>query len=77
LNATFWHGVTVAMESNRTLVSQFNTYQGKMSVRSPNCTSVACAEAKICYMRSGSAALGRACPQGFASVQSPYTGVNF
>ena len=77
LNATFWHGLTVAMESNRSLVSQFNTYQGKMSVRSPNCTSVACAEAKICYMRSGSAALGRACPPGFASVQSPYTGVNF
>ncbi|TVY82540.1 Sphingomyelin phosphodiesterase [Lachnellula suecica] len=77
LNATFWHNVTVAMESNRSLVSQFNTYQGKMSLRSPNCTSDACAAAKICYIRSGSAALGRACPQGFASVQSPYTGKNF
>ncbi|KAG4434700.1 hypothetical protein IFR05_009810 [Cadophora sp. M221] len=77
LNATFWHGLTVAMESNRTLVETFNTYQAKSSVRSPNCTSDACAAAKVCYMRSGSAALGRACPQGFASVQSPYTGKNF
>ncbi|TAQ83384.1 hypothetical protein B7494_g8293 [Chlorociboria aeruginascens] len=64
LNATFWHGLTEAMETNRSLVSTFNTYQGKSSLRSPNCTSDACAEAKICYMRSGSVALGRACPQG-------------
>jgi hypothetical protein len=77
LNATFWHKLTEAMESNRSLVTQFNTYQGKMSVQSPNCTSDACAAAKVCYIRSGSAALGRACPQGFASVQSPYTGKNF
>ncbi|KAI9651255.1 hypothetical protein NHQ30_001293 [Ciborinia camelliae] len=77
LNATFWHQVTEAMEVNRTLVEVFNTYQGKSSIRSPNCTSDACAEAKVCYMRSGSASIGRACPQGFASVQSPYTGKNF
>jgi hypothetical protein len=77
LNATFWHKVTEAMETNRTLVSQFNTYQGRMSVRSPNCTSVACAQAKVCYMRAGSVALGKACPQGFASVQSAYSGTNF
>ncbi|KAK0739753.1 Metallo-dependent phosphatase-like protein [Apiosordaria backusii] len=77
LNATFWHLVTEAMEKDRKLVSLFNTYQGKSSVRSPNCTSEACAVAKICYMRSGSTALRRACPQGFGSVQSPYTGVNF
>ncbi|KAK6221897.1 hypothetical protein LQW54_001117 [Pestalotiopsis sp. IQ-011] len=77
LNATFWHRVTEAMERNRTLVSVFNKFQGKSSVRSPNCTSEACAAAKVCYMRSGSAALGKQCPQGFGSVQSPYTGVNF
>ncbi|KAH6662038.1 Metallo-dependent phosphatase-like protein [Halenospora varia] len=77
LNATFWHKVTEAMETNRSLVEQFNTYQGKSSVKSPNCTSDACAQAKVCYIRSGSAALGKACPQGFASVQSPYTGKNF
>jgi hypothetical protein len=77
LNSTFWHGLTEAMESNRSLVTTFNTYQGKMSIRSPNCTSAACAAAKICYMRSGSQPLGKECPQGFASVQSPYTGTNF
>ncbi|KAK0674005.1 Metallo-dependent phosphatase-like protein [Cercophora samala] len=75
LNATFWHRVTEAMEKDKGLVSLFNTYQGKSSIRSPNCTSDACAAAKVCYMRSGSTALGRACSQGFGSVQSPYTGV--
>lgn len=77
LNATFWHEITVAMEKNRTLLSQFNTYPGKMSLRNPNCTSVACAQAKVCYMRAGSAPLGKLCPQGFASVQGPYMGTNF
>ncbi|OMP82605.1 Sphingomyelin phosphodiesterase 2 [Diplodia seriata] len=65
LNATFWHRVTEAMDANHTLVSIFNTYQGKGSVMTPNCTSDACAEAKICYMRSGSVALGSQCPQGY------------
>ena len=77
LNATFWHQVTEAMEKNGTLVEIQNGFQGKSSPKSPNCTSTACHEAKVCYMRSGSVALGRACPQGFASVQSPYTGKNF
>lgn len=77
LNGTFWHRVTEAMEADRSLATLFNTYQGKNSVRSPNCTSDACTTAKICYIRSGSVGLGRQCPQGFASVQSPYTGVNF
>jgi hypothetical protein len=77
LNATFWHKVTEAMEKNHTLVSVYNTFQGKSSVKSPNCTNNACAQAKICYIRSGSAALGRNCLQGFGSVQSPYTGTNF
>ncbi|KAK8072239.1 hypothetical protein PG996_005587 [Apiospora saccharicola] len=77
LNGTFWHRVTEAMERNRTLVEVINGFQGKSSVRSPNCSSDACAEAKVCYMRSGSAPLGRLCPQGFGSVQSPYTGKNF
>ncbi|KAK0635193.1 Metallo-dependent phosphatase-like protein [Bombardia bombarda] len=77
LNATFWHRVTEAMERDRSLATLFNTYQGKSSVRSPNCTSEACTAAKICYIRSGSVGLGRQCPQGFASVQSPYTGKDF
>lgn len=72
LNATFWHTVTEAMAANHSLVSQFNTYEGKSSIKSPNCTSDACAEAKICYMRAGSAALGKACPQGYSSVQSAF-----
>ena len=62
---------------DRDLVALFNRYQGKSSARSPNCTSDACASAKVCYMRSASAPLGALCPQGFGSVQSPYTGVNF
>ncbi|KAI7548074.1 sphingomyelin phosphodiesterase-like protein [Hortaea werneckii] len=75
LNATFWHAVTNAMEEDGSneLVSMFNTFQGKSSVRSPNCTNDACAEAKVCYMRSGSAALGQACPQGYGSVQSSFS----
>lgn len=72
LNATYWHAVTEAMETDITLVERFNTFQGKSSINTPNCTSTACQKAKICYMRSGSAALGRACPQGYASVQSAF-----
>jgi hypothetical protein len=64
LNATYWHQVTEAMEANHTLIEQFNAFEGKMSVKSPNCTNNACAEAKVCYMRSGSVALGKSCPQG-------------
>jgi hypothetical protein len=64
LNATYWHRVTEAMEKDHSLVTKFNMYQGRSSVKSPNCTSNACAEAKICYMRSGSVALGSKCPQG-------------
>lgn len=77
LNATFWHAVTEAMERNRTLVTLQNTYQGKSSAMSPNCTNQACQDARVCYMRSGSVGLGRQCPQGFGSVQSPFTGTNY
>lgn len=64
LNATFWHTLTEAMGRNHSLVSQFNTYEGKMSVKSPNCTNDACVAAEICYMRSGSVALAQKCPKG-------------
>lgn len=64
LNATFWHRVTEAMASNLTLVTLQNTLQGKMSVKTPNCTNTACQAARVCYMRSGSYALGQTCPQG-------------
>ncbi|KAF9252888.1 hypothetical protein DTO013E5_3633 [Penicillium roqueforti] len=72
LNATFWHRVTEAMEKDVELVSLHNTYQGKKSVKSPTCTTAACQEAKVCYMRSGSVALGSQCPQGYGSVQSAF-----
>jgi hypothetical protein len=72
LNATYWHKVTEAMEANHTLISIHNTYQGKTSVKSPNCTSDACAQAKICYMRSGSVALGSSCPQGYVYFPLTY-----
>lgn len=64
LNATFWFQVTEAMARNISLVTLQNTYQGKSSTQSPNCTNPACQEARICYMRSGSVALGSQCPQG-------------
>ncbi|KAM6490038.1 Ser/Thr protein phosphatase family protein [Amanita muscaria] len=65
LNATFWHKVTEAMENDMSLVGLQNTYQGKMSLKSPKCTSEACQKAKICYMRSGSVAIGSQCPRGY------------
>lgn len=64
LNATFWHRVTEAMEKDLGLVTLFNEYQGKKSVKSPACVTEACQKSKICYMRSGSVALGSQCPQG-------------
>ncbi|TRM70481.1 Metallo-dependent phosphatase-like protein [Schizophyllum amplum] len=74
LNATWWHKVTEAMEADHSLVSTFNTLQGKSSPMSPNCTSDKCAEAKVCYLRSGSSPIGLQCVQGYGSVQSAYSG---
>jgi hypothetical protein len=73
LNATFWHLVSEQIEKNTTLASIQNEYQGRMSIKTPNCTNTACAEARACYMRSGNVALGRECPQGYGSVQSKFT----
>lgn len=64
LNATFWHGVTESMLSNQTLVELYNLYETKSSVVTKNCSSAACARQKVCYIRSGSAALGLACGSG-------------
>jgi sphingomyelin phosphodiesterase len=69
LNATFWHRVTEQMEADNSLVATFNTFQGKSSVRTKPCTGT-CIQAKICYIRSGSAPIGKQCPQGYGSVQS-------
>lgn len=77
LNATFWHQVSVGLESqakagNLTLTETFNTFQGKSSVKSPECDTLECALAKVCYLRSGSNPLGTECQQGYASVQSQF-----
>jgi len=69
LNATWWHHVTEAMEADSSLVTTFNTLQGKTSVRTQPCTGD-CATARICYMRSGSASIAKQnCKAGFGSVQ--------
>lgn len=68
LNATFWHRVTEAMETDIDLVTMQNSLQGKLSVQSPICNTTACQKAKICYMRSGSAGLGYNCPQGYVFI---------
>jgi sphingomyelin phosphodiesterase len=64
LNATFWDGITTAMLSNQTLVEMYNLYETKSSVVTQNCSTKACARQKVCYIRSGSSALGHACPHG-------------
>ncbi|KAF8963912.1 Metallo-dependent phosphatase-like protein [Flammula alnicola] len=69
LNATWWHRVTEAMEANSSLVTTFNTFQGKGSVLTPPCVGD-CITAKICYMRSGSVSIAtKNCQAGFGSVQ--------
>ena len=54
------------------LVEQtFTNFQGKQSVRTTPCNTTECVNAKICYMRSGSASIAlRNCKSGFGSVQS-------
>jgi hypothetical protein len=54
------------------LVEQtFTNFQGKQSVRTPPCNTTECVNAKICYMRSGSASIAlQNCKSGFGSVQS-------
>ena len=61
LNATFWDGITTAMLSNQTLVEIYNLYETKSSAVTKKCSTAACGKQKVCYIRSGSAALGTAC----------------
>lgn len=70
LNGSFWAALTDEMEARPELVQTFTRFQGRDSPRSPPCTSEECVKAKICYMRSGSAILGKECIQGYGSVQS-------
>lgn len=62
LDGTFWHGVTENMLANNTLVEVYNLLETKSSAVTKSCSSKACAQQKVCYIRSGSAALGYACP---------------
>lgn len=62
LNVTFWNDVTYSMLQNQSLVETYNLYETKSSVTTRNCTSKACVQQKVCYIRSGSAALGLKCP---------------
>lgn len=61
LNATFYDKVTQVMLRNQSLVETYNLYETKSSVMTEDCKSAACAKQKVCYIRSGSAALGLAC----------------
>ncbi|KAJ9477988.1 putative acid sphingomyelin phosphodiesterase [Pseudozyma hubeiensis] len=69
LNATFWAKLTEEMGVRKELVQQFTVYQGRNSPKSPKCVEDECVAAKICYMQSGSAILGKECKQGYGSVQ--------
>lgn len=62
LNATFWNDVTNSMLTNQSLVETYNLLETKSSIVTKNCSSAACARQKVCYIRSGSGALGSACP---------------
>ncbi|KAI0273983.1 Metallo-dependent phosphatase-like protein [Russula aff. rugulosa BPL654] len=70
LNATWWHHVTEKMQANSSLVSStFTNFQGKQSVHTTPCNTTECVNAKICYMRSGSASIAlQNCQSGFGSV---------
>ena len=62
--------ILLAMLSNTSLISTFTKFQGKGSVKSPPCTTTDCINAKVCYMRSGSASIAKQnCEPGFGSVQ--------
>lgn len=64
LNASFWDGVAQSMLHNITLVEMYNLYETKSSAVTKNCSSAACQKQKVCYIRSGSGELGRACGSG-------------
>ena len=64
INSSFWHKATEAMLESRTLVETYNLLETKSSVTTKSCSNQTCAEQKVCYIRSGSAALGTACGKG-------------
>lgn len=72
LGARVLASVSPAVDKLIILVEQtFNNFQGKQSVRTTPCNTTECINAKICYMRSGSASIAvQNCQSGFGSVQS-------
>lgn len=64
--------LSFAVDQLMYLVEQtFTNFQGKQSVRTTPCNTTQCVNAKICYMRSGSASIAlQNCQSGFGSVQS-------
>ncbi|WFD36533.1 hypothetical protein MCUN1_003416 [Malassezia cuniculi] len=68
LNASFWAALTDEMEQRPELVTLHSIYQARNSKKTVVCDSDECVKATICYMRSGTSALGRACQSGFGSV---------
>ena len=62
LNATFWNDVTYSVLSNASLVETYDFFDTKSIVVTKSCDTKACAAQKVCYIRSGSGALGYACP---------------
>ncbi|WFD04555.1 hypothetical protein MOBT1_003266 [Malassezia obtusa] len=72
LNATFWAALTDEMEARPELVELHNMYESRNSPRTPACNDEKCHKAKVCYMRSGSASLGKACTKGYGSVQGAF-----
>jgi hypothetical protein len=64
--------LSFAVDQLMFLVEQtFTNFQGKQSVHTTPCNTTQCVNAKICYMRSGSASIAlQNCQSGFGSVQS-------
>lgn len=70
LNATFWSAVADEVHASVPLARNFTMHQGRNSPLSPICDTKECAEAKSCFMKSGSWALGQQCNNTFSSVQA-------
>jgi len=68
LNATFWHRLTERMLQNQTLVDLYNTFETKSSISTLRRGGPGSAAQKICFLRSGSGALGNACRTKYGSL---------
>lgn len=68
LNGTFWSALTDEMEQRPSLVTTFSEVQSRNSPTARQCTEDDCIKANICYMRAGSATLGRKCNSQWEST---------